>query len=176
MWLFRRRRYPLKKDENGRSARQRAFDLFGKGQRPAQVSKIIPISLRTTVRYYEDFKKIRHKVPYSTIRKWIKESPEFSDKVIAILATSLEMTPEEVIIRMQKPWGLHQAMLGEWPDYRLDKQRTEIEDRLLAALEVVKFAEVFGHKDPRTVRETLQKIIIDRGEESPETLDEYEQA
>ena len=169
MRFFRRRKHPIKRDENGRSARQRAFDLFGKGQRPAQVSKIIPISLRTACRYFEDFKELHHKIPYSTIRKLMKQSPEFSDKVIAILATSLEMDPEEVVARMQKPWSLHQAMLGEWPDYRLDKQRTEIEDRLLAALKVIKFAKIFGQKDPQFVRETLMKIIIDRGEESPET-------
>jgi len=167
--LFRGRRYPVKKDENGLSARQRAFNLFGTGQRPAQVCKTIPISLRTACRYFQDFKKLHHRVPYSTIRKWLEESPEFSEKVIAILATSLEMDPEEVVARMQKPWGLMEAMKGRWPDYGLERERTEIEDRLLAALEVVKFADVFGHKDPRTVREILKQLMMDRGEESPET-------
>ena len=169
MRLFRRRKHPIKRSGGGLSARQRAFDLFSEGYRPAQVCKMLPISLRTACRYYEDFKKLHHRVPYSTIRKWMKESPEFSDKVIDILATSLEMSPEEVIIRMQRPWSLHQAMLGEWPDYRLDKQRTEIEDRILAALEIIKFVEVFRQKDPQFVRETLMKIIIDRGIEPPET-------
>ncbi len=103
------------------------------------------------------------------IRKWMRENPEFSEKVIAMLATSLEMSQEGVGVRMQKPWGLMEAMKGKWPDYGLERERSVIEDRLLAALEVVKFAEVFGHKDPRTVRETLQRIIIDRGAESPET-------
>jgi hypothetical protein len=78
------------------------------------------------------------------------------------------MSPEEVVIRMQKPWGLLQAMKGEWPDYRLERQKTEIEDRLLAAMEVVKFAEIFGQRDPQFVRETLKKIIMDRGRELPE--------
>ena len=167
--LFRRRRHPIKRDENGRSARQRAFDLFGKGQRPAQVSKIIPISLRTACRYFEDFKKLHHKLPYSTIRKLMRESPEISDNIIAILANSLEMDPKEVAARMQKPWGLMEAMKGRWPDYGLERERSVIEDRLLAALEVVKFADVFGKEDPKMVRATLKHIMIDRGEESLET-------
>ncbi len=84
-----------------------------------------------------------------------------------MIATSLEMSPEEVVVRMQKPWGLLQAMKGEWPNYRLDKQRTEIEDRLLAALKVIQLADRFGQKDPRLVREILGKLMMDRGEESP---------
>ena len=169
MRLLRRRKYPIKKDENGHSARQRAFDLFWKGQRPSQACKTIPISFRTACRYFEDFKKLYHRVPYSTIRRWMRESPEFSEKVIDVLAASLGMAPEEVIARMQKPWGLMEAMKGRWPDYNLERERTEIEERLLAALEIIKFADVFGQKDPQTVIKTLIEMIIRRGGEPPET-------
>ncbi|MFC1870814.1 hypothetical protein ACFLYF_00190 [Chloroflexota bacterium] len=120
-------------------------------------------------RYFQDYRALHNKVPYSVIRRWIRESPEFSEKVITLVATSLDMTPDEVVVRMQKPWGLLQAMRGQWPDYRLERQQTEIETRLLAAFEVIKFADIFGQRDPEFVRETLKKIIMDRGEESPET-------
>ena len=165
MRLFWGRRYPIKKDENGRSARQRAFDFFGTGQRPAEVCKTIPVSLRTACRYYEDFKKSHHRVSYSAIRKWMKGHPEFSEAVIDMLATSLEMPREEVIVRMQKPWGLLQVMKGEWPNYRLERQRTGIEERLLAALQVIQFADRFGHTEPRLVMETLSELMIDKSEE-----------
>ena len=168
MKIFGGRRHPIKRDRNSRSARQRAFDFFWGGYRPAQVCKMLPISLRTACRYFQDFKKLHHRVPYSTIRKWVRQSPEISNKVIAILATSLEMTPEEVITRMQRPWGLLEAMRGRWPDYGLERERTEIEERLLAALEIVKFADIFGH-DPLMVRQTLKQLIMYRGEESSET-------
>jgi hypothetical protein len=42
----------------------------------------------------------------------------------------------------------------------LERERTEIESRLMAALEVVKFADIFGQKNPQFVRETLLKLII----------------
>ena len=131
MKIFGGQRFPIKRNENGRSARQRAFDLFSEGYRPAQVCKMLPISLRTACRYFEDHKKSRHRVSYSAIRKWMKGHPEFSEAVIDMLATSLEMSREEVIDRIQKPWGLLRAMKGEWPDYRLERQRTGLEERLL---------------------------------------------
>ena len=172
MRLFRRRRYPLKKDENGRSARQRAFDLFSEGYRPARVCNMLPISLRTACRYFEDYKKSHHRVSYSAIRKWMKGHPEFSEAVLDMLATSLEMPRDEVIARIQKPWGLLRAMKGEWPDYRLEKQRTGLEERLLAALEVIQFADRFGHKEPRLVMETLKELMIDKSEETPANSDD----
>jgi len=163
LWLFKGRRYPIKKDASGLSGRKRAFALFSKGKRPSQITKEIPISFRTACRYHADYRKLHHTVPYSTIRRWLRESPEFSEQVIDLLAASLDMSRNEVISRMQKPWGLMQAMKGRWPNYKIERERTEIEDRLLAALEVVKFAELFGQKDPKFVQETLHNIYIERG-------------
>jgi len=164
VWLLRGRKHPVKRDKDGRSARQLAFSLFSTGKRPADVARTTGIPPRTVFRYFESFKKQRHKLPYSTIRKWMKESPEFSDKVIALFATSLDMSPEEVVTRMQYSWGLLQAMKGEWPDYRLERQRTEIEDRLLAALEIVNFADKVGGSDPQLGRKTLREFMTNRGE------------
>ena len=173
MRLFRRRKHPIKRDENGRSTRQRAFDLFSEGYRPARVCNMLPISLRTACRYFEDFKKLRHKVPYSVIREWMKDHPEFKESVIDMLAISLEMPREEVISRLSKPYGLMAAMKGEWPNYRLDRQQTKIEERLLAALTIVQFANIFGHKEPRLVTDTLKRLIMDRSEEAPGAQDDY---
>jgi hypothetical protein len=117
------------------------------------------MSLRTACRYFEDFKKQHHKLPYSTIRRWMKESPEFDDRVIDLLATSLDMSQEEVLTRIRHSWGLLQAMKGAWPDYRLERQRTEIEDRLLAALEIVNFADKVRGTDPQLARKTLRELM-----------------
>lgn len=173
MRLFRRRKHPIKRDEDGRSVRQRAFDLFSDGCRPAQVFRTLPISLRTACRYFEDFKKLHNRVPYSAIRKWMKDHPEFKESVIDMLAISLEMSREEVISRLSKPYGLMVAMKGAWPNYKLSRQRTEIEERLLAALTIVQFANIFGHKEPRLVMDTLKRLIMDRSEESSGAQDDY---
>lgn len=168
MRLFGEKRH-VQKDRNQPSLRQRCFDLFQQGQRPSQVYKIVPVSLRTACRYFEDFKKLYHRVPYSTVRRWLRENPAFSSKTVNLLATSLDMTPAEALSRLEKPWGLYGALKGDWPNYRLDRERTELEVRLLAALEVIKFAEVFGRKDPEFVRVSLRNLILQRAEDSSET-------
>jgi hypothetical protein len=81
-----------------------------------------------------------------------------------LLANNLDMSTDEVVTRMLYSWGLLQAMKGEWPDYRLERQRTEIEDRLLAALEIVNFADKVGGTDPQLVRKTLRELMTGRGE------------
>ena len=166
MRIFGGRRHHIKR-ENGQSARQRAFELFSEGNRPAKVCKMLPISPRTACRYFEDFKKLHHRVPYSLIRKWMKDHPEFKESIIDMLATNLEMSREEVIDRLSKPYGLMAAMKGAWPNYKLHRQQNEIEERLLAALWVIKFADRFGHKKPELVIKTLKELMIDPKEEAP---------
>lgn len=167
MRLFGKKR-PAPKDLHQPSLRLRCFELFRQGQRPGQVCKTVPVSLRTACRYFEDFKKLHHWVPYRTIRRWVRENPEFSEKVITLLATHLDMPPEAVISRLEKPWGLYGALRGAWPNFRLERERSELEARLLAALEVVKFAEVFGRRDPEFVRATIRQLILEKGEEPSE--------
>lgn len=98
----------------------------------------------------------------------LKNNPDLTKQVISLLAKSLDMPPQEVVTRLEKPWGLLGAMRGDWSNYRLERRRTELENRLLAALEVVRFAKLFGQRDPNFVRETLMKIIIDKGGELQE--------
>jgi hypothetical protein len=158
MHLFRRKERNSKYEP---SLRRRCFALFREGHRPAAVIKMVPVRPKTCYRYYESCKKLKHQVPYLTVRRWLRDNPEFNEKVIRLLSTSLDMPPEEVVIRLQKPWGLLRAMKGEWPNYRLERQRTEMEQRLLAALAVVKFAEVFGKRDLRLMKQILERLMND---------------
>ena len=52
------RKYPIKKDETGKTARRRAFEAFDKGMRPAQVSRLVDISFRTACRYFTHWKRL----------------------------------------------------------------------------------------------------------------------
>ena len=70
------REYPLIRDEYGRSARQQAFELFIGGYRPSQIFKegLIPVSIKTLLRYFEDWKKQKHRVSRLLIRRIMKMS------------------------------------------------------------------------------------------------------
>ena len=60
--LRKRRKYPIKRNEFGESARRRAFDCFDRGLRPAQVANEVGISPRTACRYFADWKRHRPKL------------------------------------------------------------------------------------------------------------------
>lgn len=157
---WKSRKYPIIRDEYGRSARQQAFELFWEGYRPAQIhkQKLIHVPIKTLFTYFEQWKKLNDRVSYSTMRKWMKKKPEFSEKVITMLADYLGMSREEVIIRRQKPWGLMQAMKGKWPNYRIKREQNEIESRLQGALELILLAERFGN-DREEFRKEIMKLL-----------------
>ena len=154
------RKYPIKKDEYGTSARHRAFDAFDSGQRPAEVSRQVGISVRTACRYYADWKKLPKNLEFrfNVVKKIIKDDPEFSRKTISMLSDCLGMSEEEVILRLQKPWGLKQLMKGDWPNYRRQKAQSQQEARLMAALDLVRFAEFCG-MPPGDIRDVVKKLI-----------------
>ena len=108
LFPWKSRKYPIKYDEYGRSARQQAFELFGEGYRPAQICEenLIPVPIKTLFRYFEDWKKQKHRTSLSILKKYMKERPEFSEQYIKMLADYYEVPPEDIIVRMQKPWGI----------------------------------------------------------------------
>jgi hypothetical protein len=99
------RKYPIRRDEEGRSLRQQAFGLFDKGLRPAQVykQKMLPAKLKTLFRYFEDWKKEGNRLSYQMIRRAMKAVPEFTDDIIRALSKKLKMPIEEVQKRLIKP-------------------------------------------------------------------------
>jgi uncharacterized protein YneF (UPF0154 family) len=158
---WRSRKYPVIRDEYGHSARKQAFDLFTSGHRPAQIYKkgMIPVKKLTLFRYFEDWKRLTHHVPYSSIRKLMRKNPEFNKDMIKTLADTFGMKTKEVVIRMQKPWGLMQAMQGQWPDYKLEKTQSEIENRFQAALKIISFVEKYEGKEPKQIHDLVKKLI-----------------
>ncbi len=154
------RKYPVRRDEEGRSLRQQAFRLFDKGFRPAKIykQKMIAAKLRTLFRYFEDWKRDKKRLSYQTLRKLMKEIPEFTDDVIKALSEKLKMSIEEVQRRLNRPWGLKQALLGEWPDYRLRQKQMKVEARLMGGLHFMHIGELLG-KSPETLAQLLLYIL-----------------
>ena len=155
------RKYPIIRDEYGRSLRHQAFDLFGEGYRPSRIFKeeLIHAPMKTLLRYFEDWKKQRGKTSYSTLKRYLKESPEFSERYANTLANYFQVTPEDIILRWQRPWGIMQLAKGELPDNRLHRIQSGIEDRLEAALRLVYITEQLFHNSPKQLKELIWDII-----------------
>ena len=64
----------------------------------------------------------------------MKNNPDFTEQLIRTLSQELEMSFEEVIKRMRRPWGVKQAVRGQLPDYRLKREQTNLEVRLNGGL------------------------------------------
>ena len=159
--LFKnRRKYPIKRDEFGKSARRRAFDAFDRGLRPAQVIREVDISLSTACRYFADWKKHHPKleVRYDLLKTLRKMRGELSDETLNRIGEALGMNLEEVLQRLQRPWGLKQLLTGEWPNYVREARQSEAESRLLAALRIVRVIEFWG-VTPERQREVVERVV-----------------
>lgn len=159
--FHRRRKYPIIRDEHGRSARQQAFELFSKGHRPSQIykEKLIPVSMKTLTKYFEDWKKRTRVVSRSRFRKFMKENPEFSEKFIKDLADYFGVSTEDIILRMHMPWGIARLSKGELADARLYRIRSAVEDRLDAALRLIYLGEQAFQNNPEQVKQLAWDII-----------------
>ena len=158
---WKSRKYTIIRDEYGRSARQQAFDYFAEGYRPAQIFKqgLIPVPIETLFRYFEDWKKQKHRTSLSIIKKYMKESPEFSEKYIKMLADYFEVSTQDIVLRLQKPWGIMRLTKGELPDNRLERSRSEAEELLEGALRVINFVQQFYGNSPKMIKRLITELI-----------------
>ena len=159
--LFRKRRgYPPKRDVFGQSARKRAFQCFNQGMKPAQVAPKVAISTRTAGRYFADWGKLPRglEAQYSSLKYLLKHSAVFKEKFPETIAQGLGMSVPEVTVRLQKPWGLKQLLMGKWPNYIEEKRQSEAQTRLGAALDLVKFMESCG-MSPEELRLKVQESM-----------------
>ena len=114
--LKRGRKYPITRDQFGRTGRRRAFDAFDRGLRPAQVAREADIKPRTAYRYYQDWKKLPEnlEMEYRAFRTLRKRGIDITEETIELLAVGLGMSQEEVRRSLQKPWGLKRLLMGKW--------------------------------------------------------------
>lgn len=151
------RKYPIQRDESGRSLRGRAFAAFDAGERPAEVSGLLGAKRNTIQRYHADWKKLPRyfNFQYKVQRNIIKNDTGFSDWVVETLGSALGMSREEVIGRLHKPWGVKRALMGKWPNFKKDKVQSQAEIRLQAALRLIYFSERAG----MTPEEILEEVL-----------------
>ena len=155
----RSRKYPIKRDEYGRSARQRAFEAYDDGKRPGAVVQLVGISTRTACRYFADWKKLPQnlEVRYRMMRTVRKSNRRFSKEVLRSLSACLEMSEEEVKERLEQPWGLKQLLMGKWPNHRQEREQSEAELRLCAALHFINLMQSSG-VPPEKILDQLLKM------------------
>jgi len=157
-----KRKYPIIRDEYGLSARKLAFKAFDLGKGPAEVSFELPISRRTAYRYFADWKKQKPNLDFSyrSLKAKLKKDRQFSEQLIISLSNPLGMSREEVILRFQKPWGIKQLIMGNWPDYAREKVHSKQEARLGAALHMINLFEQLG-VTPDEFKAAFERLLLE---------------
>ena len=159
--------HQAKRDEYGRSARQRCFDHFDQGKRPAEVRRLVlEVKEKTVLRYFEDWKKVGRdfSMRHRQVRAYLKKDGELSANAIKKLSEELEMTPAEIVARLQKPWGIYQLLTGGWPNYRKERARNKAEKRLRSALTILRMVELGAEvstEDAAAMIEDLTRRVIE---------------
>jgi len=115
---------------------------------------------RLTYRYFGDWKKLPQNlgVRYHIAKAALKNHPEFSGTMIESVATYLGRSEEEVIVRLEKPWGLKQLLMGEWPNYAKEKRKSERESRLQDALKLIALIE-HSEMTPKEITAVFNTLI-----------------
>jgi hypothetical protein len=105
LFRFRKyRKYPIKRDSEGRSLRARCFELFEEGKRPVAVAEELGIKKTTVFRYFHD---------------WQRLGPDFDKQYAFVKALFKKDTPDrdnniEIFSRiLSKPHGLRRFLTGK---------------------------------------------------------------
>jgi len=88
----------------------------------------------------------------------LKNHPDLSEHVIRTLVSELDMPLEEVMLRLERPWGLKQLLLGKWPDYTRERRLNSAESRLQAALLLVHLVEA-SRIPPEQLPDVVKAVI-----------------
>lgn len=156
----RPRKYPIKRDEYGKSTRRRCFDLFDKGTRPAEAGRTVGVSLRTACRYFADWKQLPKnlRIVYTLIKAMIKSNSQSAERMKETLADHCGISVEQVAILLQKPWGLRQLLTGKWLAYHREEILDKSRSKLQAALQLIEIIEQSG-MTPDELDEELDRLM-----------------
>ncbi|NQT71924.1 MAG: hypothetical protein HQ553_04040 [Chloroflexi bacterium] len=113
----KRRQYPVEFDEQGRSRRRVCFEAFDLGKRPAQVIREYNYKPNTVYSYWKQWKKLHRSWHKSRehLRLFKKADPDFFHDAALYAGKKLGMSPQEVLVHMDKPYGLLDLVQGKWP-------------------------------------------------------------
>ena len=141
-----RRRYPIQRDENGQSLRQRCFRLFKQGKNSREVAIILQMKLSTARRYYSEWNRCPPHLEaiYKGLKKELKTKGELSPKIIGMLQDALGMPEWEIVNILSRPNGLKSLLMGKFVRTRKRQIYNTQEQRLEAAISLVVMYEQYG--------------------------------
>jgi len=111
-----KRKYPVKRDQLGRSIRQLCFHAFDEGRRPSEIAKNEGFCFKTVCTYFYQWKKLPPKSQerYEVMKLLLKRNPKYYQEIVDDLSETTGKHPREIKAHLQTPWGLKQLISGKW--------------------------------------------------------------
>jgi hypothetical protein len=110
------RKYPIKRDNEGRSLRARCFELFEQGKRPAEVAEELKMNEATAFRYFRDWRRIGPNFDkyYDYIKNLFMKTVPDRDRNIELFAIFCGISKEEFEAILPRPHGLTRFLTGKF--------------------------------------------------------------
>lgn len=109
------RKYPLKYDEYGKSARQRCFEMFPQIIPLKEIAKETGVSVETVQRYHRQWKQNqKFEGQLHFVKSLFDKKSPFRDENINIYSTAIGVTPEKFKEILSQPHGLKRLMQGKF--------------------------------------------------------------
>ena len=175
------RKYPIQRDEEGQSLRQRCFRLFKQGKNAREAAEFLDMKLATAHRYYSEWNQCPPalEATYKYLKKELKKKGGLSPRIIGILHDAMGMPEWEIVDILSRPNGLKSLLMGKFMEMRKQQLYSKQEQRLEAALRLVVFLEQTGvplEWIHREINQLMQRAInyanAHKGEDQGEVFDE----
>ena len=103
----KKRKYPVKLDANGKSARQRCFEMFKDHVPFQEIAAAVEVKIETVYRYHRQWAKNPDLERYIAYYKWIlnKSAPD-RERTIDEMAQLLGISKEQIETILQQHHGL----------------------------------------------------------------------
>jgi hypothetical protein len=111
----KRRKYPVKVDEKGRSARSRCFEMFAEKVPLHEIAEKAGVKVDTVRRYHQQWKKdpgLERR--YTYVQSLFKKAAPDRDKNIELFARVWGITQERLETILAQPYGLRRLMTGKF--------------------------------------------------------------
>jgi hypothetical protein len=97
------------------------------------------IKPNTIYRYFQQYKKLPKDFQnHYSLDQIVLRKPDLLKAVVEYVSKSYGMSEEEVLFRLQQPWGLHQLLRGLWPNplkREEEEEQKEIEEARRQAID-----------------------------------------
>jgi AraC-like DNA-binding protein len=110
------RKYPIKRDGEGRSLRARCSELFEQDKRPVEVAGELKMEETTVYRYFRDWNRLgpNFERQYAYVRSLFSKTAPDRDKNIELFAKVCGISKEQFEVILSQPHGLRRLMTGKY--------------------------------------------------------------